>query len=229
MAQVCRERRSVRQQQQRSLCPALWALLLCAQAALGSSLAGQQESTCEANGSIYYVGEWYFLDSDHCTQCECTAEGAVCARTECTSLPAACIHVSHYPTDCCPRCEKIGCEYRGVVYELGRDFQPSECEQCTCDSDGIARCLVADCAPPPCVNPVYQPGKCCPECKEGPNCYTDASRSQVIPAGEPVWVDSCTKCRCHDGQDAGYWEGNRVATCSRLKNCTPQQAPTAAY
>ncbi len=45
--------------------------------------------------------------------------------------------------------------------------QPSECEQCTCDSDGIARCLVADCAPPPCVNPVYQPGKCCPECKEG--------------------------------------------------------------
>lgn len=45
--------------------------------------------------------------------------------------------------------------------------QPSECEQCTCDSDGIARCLVADCAPPPCVNPVYQPGKCCPECKDG--------------------------------------------------------------
>lgn len=47
--------------------------------------------------------------------------------------------------------------------------KPSECEQCTCDSSGIARCLVADCAPPPCVNPVYQPGKCCPECKEGEN------------------------------------------------------------
>lgn len=46
-------------------------------------------------------------------------------------------------------------------------FQPTECEQCTCDGDGIARCLVADCAPPPCVNPVYQPGKCCPECKDG--------------------------------------------------------------
>ena len=189
--------------------------------------------------------------------------------------------------------------------------QPSECEQCTCDSDGIARCLVADCAPPPCVNPVYEPGKCCPECKEGelekndreqkillswktleashiwkrafstldttlwscivdgfciighfilciqrwvcmhnaihspvlvcsicsaaitltsvarhppgPNCYVNASRSQVIPAGDPVWVDSCTKCRCHVGQDAGYWEGNRLATCSRLKNCLPEQ------
>lgn len=99
------------------------ALLLCAHAAAGFSVAGQQESTCEENGSIYFVGEWYFLDSDHCTQCECTAEGPMCSRTECTSLPAACIHVSHYPTDCCPRCEKIGCEYRGVVYELGQNFQ----------------------------------------------------------------------------------------------------------
>lgn len=60
-------------------------------------------------------------------------------------------------------------------------------------------------------------------CPAGPNCYVNASRSQVIPAGEPVWVDSCTKCRCHDGQDAGYWEGNRLATCSRLKNCTPEE------
>ncbi len=23
-------------------------------------VAGQQETTCEANGSVYYVGEWYF-------------------------------------------------------------------------------------------------------------------------------------------------------------------------
>lgn len=108
---------------ERRLRAAVLALLLCALAASGFSVAGQQESTCEANGSIYFVGEWYFLDSDHCTQCECTAEGSACSRTECTSLPAACIHVSHYPTDCCPRCEKIGCEYRGVVYELGQNFQ----------------------------------------------------------------------------------------------------------
>uniref|UniRef100_A0A4W5PS02 VWFC domain-containing protein n=1 Tax=Hucho hucho TaxID=62062 RepID=A0A4W5PS02_9TELE len=168
------------------------------------SLAGQ-ENTCDANGSVYSVGEWYFLDSDHCTQCECTTEG-------------------HYPTDCCPRCEKIGCEYRREVYELGQKFQPSECEQCTCDSNGISRCLVADCAPLPCVNPVYTNGKCCPECPEGPNCYVDLTRSQVIPGGESVWVDSCTKCRCHDSGDAGYWEGNRLATCARVHNCTPEEA-----
>lgn len=100
------------------------ALFLCAQAGFGFSVAGQ-DGTCEANGSIYFVGEWYFLESDHCTQCECTSEGSACSRTECTSLPAACIHVSHYPTDCCPRCEKIGCEYRGVVYDLGQNFQVS--------------------------------------------------------------------------------------------------------
>ncbi|XP_061777005.1 von Willebrand factor C domain-containing protein 2-like [Nerophis ophidion] len=205
------------------------AVLLCTTAAFDSAVGGQQqpgdpgeESTCEANGSLYYAGEWFFLDSDHCTQCECTAEGSVCVRTQCTSLPAACIHVSRYPGDCCPRCERTGCEYRGEVYELGRDFQPTECEQCTCASDGIAQCLVADCAPPPCVSPVYLPGKCCPECTEGPNCYVDSSHSQVIPAGPPVWVDSCTKCRCHDGQDVSYWEGNRLATCSRLENCTLQ-------
>ncbi|XP_015210904.1 von Willebrand factor C domain-containing protein 2-like isoform X2 [Lepisosteus oculatus] len=188
----------------------LLVVALCARRGLAFSVAGQV-NTCEANGSVYYVGEWYFLDSDPCTQCECTVEGSACARTECASLPAACIHVSHYPTDCCPRCEKIGCEYRGEVYELGEHFQPSECEQCTCDSDGIARCLVADCAPPPCVNPVYQ---------KGPNCYADSSQTRVIRGGEAVWIDSCTTCRCHDGHDAGYWEGNRVARCVHLRNCT---------
>ncbi|TRZ00649.1 hypothetical protein DNTS_027228 [Danionella cerebrum] len=98
-------------------------LLTCGRSSFGFSVAGQYETTCEGNDSVYYVGEWYFLDSDPCTQCECTPDGSACARTECTSLPAACIHVSHYPTDCCPRCEKIGCEYNGEVYELGQHFQ----------------------------------------------------------------------------------------------------------
>lgn len=72
-----------------------------------------------------------------------------------------------------------------------------------------------------CFNRVSLP--LCPHPHAGPNCYVNASRTQVIPAGEPAWIDSCTKCRCHDGQDAGYWEGNRLATCSRLKNCNPEE------
>ncbi|GAA6071587.1 von Willebrand factor C domain-containing protein 2-like [Tachysurus ichikawai] len=98
------------------------AFLFCVPTVYCFSVAAQ-DGTCEANGSVYYVGEWYFLDSEHCTQCECTAEGAVCARTECTALPAACIYVSHYPSDCCTRCERIGCEHRGQVYDLGQNFQ----------------------------------------------------------------------------------------------------------
>lgn len=66
------------------------------------------------------------------------------------------------------------------------------------------------------VTSVFQP-------RLGPNCYVNALRTQVIPAGEPTWIDACTKCRCHDGQDAGYWEGNRLATCSRLKNCNHKE------
>ncbi|KAF7706089.1 hypothetical protein HF521_019343 [Silurus meridionalis] len=108
----------------------------------------------------------------------------------------ACIHVSRYPSDCCARCERIGCEYRGEVYDLGQKFQPSE------------------------VNSAPVTTMASPDCKDGPNCYVDESRTQIIPGGDSVWVDSCTKCRCHDGQDAGYWEGNRVATCTRLRNCT---------
>ncbi|XP_043941293.1 von Willebrand factor C domain-containing protein 2-like [Protopterus annectens] len=204
--------------------PVVFVLLyVLVQGGLAVSVPGQV-TTCEANGSTYYVGDWYFLDSDHCMQCECTEEGAACARTECTALPPACIYVSHYPTDCCPRCEKIGCEYRGEVYELGEPFQPSECEQCICEMDGVARCLVADCAPPPCVNPLYEKGKCCPECKDGPNCYTNASHTRIMPGGKYVWIDSCTKCRCHDGHDVGYWEGSRVAKCTTTPNCKPDSA-----
>lgn len=126
---------------ERAIRTAVLALLLYAQATRGFSVAGQQERTCEDNGSVYFVGEWYFLDSDHCTQCECTAEGSACSRTECTSLPAACIHVSHYPTDCCPRCEKIGCEYRGVVYDLGQNFQVrlGDAAECQRVDDGFMK------------------------------------------------------------------------------------------
>lgn len=207
----------------RLLLLALSAWCGCLPVASAAAVAHQTGRTCRANGSVYYVGEWFFPDADHCTQCECTTEGPACARTECAALPPACVHVSHYPSDCCPRCERVGCEYRGHVYELGHKFQPSACEQCTCELDGIPRCLVADCAPPPCVNPVYEKGDCCPTCKDGPNCYADAGGRRVIPGGSHVWLDECTRCRCHDGLEAGYWEGNRVARCERLRRCASSQ------
>uniref|UniRef100_A0A670XQJ3 VWFC domain-containing protein n=1 Tax=Pseudonaja textilis TaxID=8673 RepID=A0A670XQJ3_PSETE len=107
------------------------ALLLAALGGTQPGLAGPV-STCDANGSLYFRGEWYSLDSDPCIQCECTAEGPACARTDCAALPPACIHVSHYPGDCCPRCERVGCEHRGQVYELGQHFQVRQAnERCS--------------------------------------------------------------------------------------------------
>ncbi|XP_065265334.1 von Willebrand factor C domain-containing protein 2-like [Emys orbicularis] len=201
--------------------PLLLLLLAAALPGEEAAAAAGPAAPCEAGGRRYSAGERFVPPGEPCSRCECTARGPACARAPCPALPPACIHVSRYPAACCPRCERVGCEHRGRVYGLGQRFQPSECEQCTCDPDGIARCLVADCAPPPCVNAVYETGQCCPTCQDGPNCYADRSRTRVIPAGEVVWVEPCTRCRCHDGQDAGYWEGNRVAKCELLRNCGP--------
>jgi high-affinity nickel permease len=49
-------------------------LLFCVQVGLAFSVAGQ-ENTCDANGSVYYVGEWHFLDSDHCSSVNAPQRG----------------------------------------------------------------------------------------------------------------------------------------------------------
>ncbi|MFT7818228.1 hypothetical protein AGIG_G24208 [Arapaima gigas] len=45
--------------------------------------------------------------------------------------------------------------------------QPSPCEWCRCEPNNEVHCVVADCAVPECVNPVYEPEQCCPICKNG--------------------------------------------------------------
>lgn len=46
-------------------------------------------------------------------------------------------------------------------------LQPSPCEWCRCEPNNEVHCVVADCAVPECVNPVYEPEQCCPICKNG--------------------------------------------------------------
>ncbi|KPP76830.1 hypothetical protein Z043_103796 [Scleropages formosus] len=44
-------------------------------------------------------------------------------------------------------------------------MHPSPCEWCRCEPNNEVHCVVADCAVPECVNPVYEPEQCCPICK----------------------------------------------------------------
>ncbi|KAK9969133.1 hypothetical protein ABG768_027333 [Culter alburnus] len=82
----------------------------------------------------------------------------------------------------------------------GRSYRPSPCEWCRCEPNNEVHCVVADCAVPECVNPVYEPEQCCPICKNGPNCFAGTT---IIPAGIEVKVDDCTICRCHSGD---WWK-----------------------
>ncbi|XP_073767571.1 von Willebrand factor C domain-containing protein 2-like isoform X1 [Danio rerio] len=96
----------------------------------------------------------------------------------------------------------------------GRGYGPSPCEWCRCEPNNEVHCVVADCAVPECVNPVYEPEQCCPICKNGPNCFAGTT---IIPAGIEVKVDDCTICRCHSGD---WW---KPAQCLR-RECLNGQA-----
>ncbi|KAL4230970.1 von Willebrand factor C domain-containing protein 2-like [Mactra antiquata] len=87
------------------------------------------------------------------------------------------------------------CDYNGVTYNAGESFQPSPCEHCFCSPQGgRAMCAIADCAMPPCVNPVHDPTKCCPTCPDGHNCrHSDGT---IIKAGETYHPDQHTTCQC---------------------------------
>ncbi|GAA6080635.1 von Willebrand factor C domain-containing protein 2-like isoform X3 [Tachysurus ichikawai] len=50
--------------------------------------------------------------------------------------------------------------------------QPSPCEWCRCEPNSEVHCVVADCAVPECVNPVYEPEQCCPICKNALDVFT---------------------------------------------------------
>ncbi|XP_067842986.1 von Willebrand factor C domain-containing protein 2-like isoform X1 [Heptranchias perlo] len=106
------------------------------------------------------------------------------------------------------------CEFKGRTDSANtsvsklRGYIPSPCEWCRCEASSEVHCVVADCAVPECVNPVYEPEQCCPVCKNGPNCFAG---STIIPAGREVKVDDCTICYC--SQNGDWWKTERQATC----------------
>ncbi|XP_051867139.1 von Willebrand factor C domain-containing protein 2-like [Pristis pectinata] len=159
------------------------------------------------SGFVYKLGERFFPGHSNCP-CMCTEDGPVCEQPECPKIHPKCSKVEH--NGCCPECKEVKnfCEYRAKTYKVLEEFKPSPCEWCRCEASSEVHCVVADCAVPECVNPVYEPEQCCPVCKNGPNCFAG---STIIPAGKEVKVDDCTICQC--SQNGDWWKTERQATC----------------
>ncbi|XP_009075474.1 PREDICTED: von Willebrand factor C domain-containing protein 2-like [Acanthisitta chloris] len=165
------------------------------------------------SGFVYKLGERFFPGHSNCP-CVCTEDGPVCDQPECPKIHPKCTKVEH--NGCCPECKEVKnfCEYHGKNYKILEEFKPSPCEWCRCEPSNEVHCVVADCAVPECVNPVYEPEQCCPVCKNGPNCFAGTT---IIPAGIEVKVDDCNICHCHNGD---WW---KPAQCSK-RECQGKQA-----
>ncbi|XP_062893261.1 von Willebrand factor C domain-containing protein 2-like [Mobula hypostoma] len=158
-------------------------------------------------GFVFDVGERFYPTARSCP-CVCTAVGPVCSKPHCPRLPARCVRVSY--RSCCPRCLQVrnSCQYGGQTYKLYQEFRPSACEKCRCEPDRQVYCLTAECAPVYCVNPSYEPNRCCPVCRQGPNCFAGTT---IIPAGVKVEMDGVSVCFCP--YKDGSWEPQQQAIC----------------
>ncbi|KAJ3594730.1 hypothetical protein NHX12_004037 [Muraenolepis orangiensis] len=120
----------------------------------------------------------------------------------------------------CILCAATRCEHAGRTFAVGETIKTSPCEECVCKPDGSLSCRAASCRRPvPCVDAVVPPGKCCPECPRGPNCYLDQCRTQVIPAYKPYQKDCCTTCMCVGGSE--------IARCISI--CIPERPGKRSY
>ncbi|KAK3802161.1 hypothetical protein RRG08_050047 [Elysia crispata] len=101
------------------------------------------------------------------------------------------------------------CTYNGVIYKPGEKFSPDPCTFCECDDSGQHVCAKAGCVPPPCVDPVSRPDKCCAFCLNGPNCL--APDNEVIKQGDFHTTDKGAVCHCPVHPDH-FW-GPQKAIC----------------
>lgn len=168
----------------------------------------------DETGFVFAIGEKFTPGPSTCP-CLCTDEGPLCAQPECPKLHPRCLRVD--TSQCCPQCKekKNYCEFRGKVYSSLEEFKVSPCEKCRCEPSGEVLCSVSACPQTECVDPEYEPDRCCPVCKSGPNCFADTA---VIPAGREVKIDECTICYCT--YEEGTWRIERQATCSK-NECQP--------
>ena len=117
---------------------------------------------CTADdGTFYGNGESWNIDD--CTFCSCEGGEIFCAVLSC--LEPECDNPIYIEGECCPICpDDVGCfDAAGIYYENGASWNPDDCTFCSCENGEIF-CAVVDCASPPCEDPFYVEGECCPVC-----------------------------------------------------------------
>jgi hypothetical protein len=110
----------------------------------------------------------------------------------------------------------------GVYYQNGASWNLDDCTFCSCENGEIF-CAVADCAAPPCENPIYQEGQCCPICEEEELIYgcTDPSADNyytnaLFDDGSCIYsnlLDSCTYMGAIYALGASVTIGDETCTC----------------
>ncbi|CAH1785155.1 unnamed protein product, partial [Owenia fusiformis] len=167
---------------------------------------------CDIDGTIYNIGDEIKQD-DPCTNCRCelqygTQRGfKMCSIIDCA--PTFCENPLYIEGVCCPTCEPLGkgCDIDGKLYNIGDVIEQDDpCMECKCEqleygtTKGTKMCLTMSCQAPPCDNPEYIEGVCCPVCDPGEKgvCKYDDKYFQngsSFPAN-----DGCNRCTCTDRQ-----------------------------
>ncbi|KAM6960594.1 kielin/chordin-like protein [Aplochiton taeniatus] len=153
---------------------------------------------CEYNSQVFLDGQNLPSRGDPCLRCRCSAGEVSCERVD-TSCPAVrCSHPAKPREQCCPTCDE--CEYEGRVYADGKVFNPAgggPCLQCRC-KEGNVRCHEEKC-PAECADPVIDPQRCCPICKDP--CESCTYQQRVYANGQTFTAPDqpCHVCTCQDG------------------------------
>lgn len=134
-------------------------------------------------------------------------QGCVCQSEE-TCPPVECpdgfqtqvvSRATRTPGSCCDKFKCVNetgltCSYEERQFQNGDSWQIEKCTTCTCN-DGISRCRVSSCSPPPCGWMVIPEGECCPVCR---GCVSD---SGGLYNNSDHWRENdCVTCHCQDGQ-----------------------------
>uniref|UniRef100_A0A0N5AAR7 Cysteine-rich motor neuron 1 protein n=1 Tax=Syphacia muris TaxID=451379 RepID=A0A0N5AAR7_9BILA len=120
---------------------------------------------------VHAVGSSWRVDE--CQSCRCIADsdgkGRIeCFREKCPSL-SNCVGIPLNAKGlCCPICSDVFstssvCKYNNTVYIINEQWKDGDCRNCTCEAGGQVICREREC--PPCNNPEYVSGRCCPTCK----------------------------------------------------------------